>query len=404
MTVARDGPDDGRAMNPKVKRRILHSVKLVAWCGVWSWLDHLAALFAPKGQGGALIVKLDAIGDFVLSSPLIARLVATQEAKGKTATIVCDRRCAGVARLLFPGAGVIGIAVDSFARSPLYRWHAIRQLHGHYDFAMNLALSHDLLWADSVIRVCGAAMRLGFHGPRDRVGPAGYRLAQGCYDRLVEPASDHQFDAERIREGLETLGHDMTGLSSPLRVAVLPPQDHPPHGRYFVIAPGSLVPIKCWPPGHFLALARALLRDCELSCVLLGAPNDAAAGSVVEGGLPPDRVVNLVGKTSLAQAIATIRDAEFVVANDSALVHIAAACGVAAISTLGGGHPDRFLPYPPSVTWFRPPVVAQYRMDCYGCAWNCIYPIGPDAPAPCIAGITIAQVEQACHTVLGAPA
>jgi ADP-heptose:LPS heptosyltransferase len=137
---------------------------------------------------------------------------------------------------------------------------------------------------------------------------------------------------------------------------------------------------------------------------LLGAPNDAAAGSVVEGGLPPDRVVNLVGKTSLAQAIATIRDAEFVVANDSALVHIAAACGVAAISTLGGGHPDRFLPYPPSVTWFRPPVVAQYRMDCYGCAWNCIYPIGPDAPAPCIAGITIAQVEQACHTVLGAPA
>lgn len=390
-------------MRPKAKRRVMHLVKLATWCGLWSWLDRLATLWAPKGAGGALIVKLDAIGDFVLSSALIARLVDQQKSEDRAARIVCDQRCTGLARLLFPDVDVVGIDIAAFARKPFYRWRVMRQLHGHYDFAVNLALSHDLLWADSVIRVCGACRRLGFHGPRDRVGPAGYYLAERCYDRLIAPQTGSQFDAERIRDGLEILGHDMARLSSPLAAVPLFPPDHLPEGRYFVLAPGSLVPIKCWPAENFLALARNLLRDSAQSCVLLGASNDAAASAVVEGGLPADRVLNLTGRTSLTEAIATIRGAAFVVANDSALVHIAAACGVPAVSTLGGGHPDRFLPYPPSVTWLTPPIVTQNRMDCYGCAWNCIYPIGASAPAPCIAGISVAQVRQACETVAGAP-
>jgi len=46
------------------------------------------------------------------------------------------------------------------------------------------------------------------------------------------------------------------------------------------------------------------------------------------------------------------------------------------------------------------PLAAIHEMPCFGCNWQCIYPVPPEAPTPCIAGITVDTVWSAVQTAL----
>src|SRR5256714_14555970 len=84
-------------------------------------------------------------------------------------------------------------------------------------------------------------------------------------------------------------------------------------GPYAVLCPGAEYgPAKRWP--YFAELAARL----PSAVVLLGSANDAKAAAGVPG-------TNLVGKTTLDEAIDLIAGATAVVSNDSGLMHVAAA-------------------------------------------------------------------------------
>jgi heptosyltransferase-2 len=87
-------------------------------------------------------------------------------------------------------------------------------------------------------------------------------------------------------------------------------------------------PSKCWPVEHFAALARMLIAD-GYRVWLLGSAKDGNAGSQVSARASAgEDLVDLCGKTSLADAIDVLALTEQVVTNDSGLMHVAAAVGV----------------------------------------------------------------------------
>jgi len=65
-----------------------------------------------------------------------------------------------------------------------------------------------------------------------------------------------------------------------------------------------------------------------------------------------------------------IRNAEFIVSNDSSAVHIAQSEGTRAFVVLGGGHYGRFLPYPDEKIVH---CISMEGMDCFYCNWKCRY-------------------------------
>src|SRR2546426_7299663 len=84
-------------------------------------------------------------------------------------------------------------------------------------------------------------------------------------------------------------------------------------GSYAVLCPGAEYgPAKRWP--YFKELSARL----ELPSVILGSANDAEAAQGIPGK-------NLVGRTTLDEAIDLLAGAAFVVSNDSGLMHVAAA-------------------------------------------------------------------------------
>ncbi|KYP95943.1 ADP-heptose--LPS heptosyltransferase [Sodalis-like endosymbiont of Proechinophthirus fluctus] len=112
-------------------------------------------------------------------------------------------------------------------------------------------------------------------------------------------------------------------------------------------------PAKRWPHYHYAALATALIRR-GYQIALFGSTRDQAAGEAIGAALPEDcrcHCYNLVGKTSLEQAIALIAACQGIVSNDSGLMHVASALDRPLVALYGPSSPD-----------FTPPLSHQARV------------------------------------------
>jgi len=123
------------------------------------------------------------------------------------------------------------------------------------------------------------------------------------------------------------------------------------HAQAFAAA-GGLGPVLMFPdsrgadrewPG-FGALTQRFLATHPAARVVWAGQKVIAA----PGGLPPDRFVNLMGRTTLPEIIAALPRAALVVANDSGPMHLAAALGVRTLSLFGPTRAAMRAPYPPN--------------------------------------------------------
>lgn len=128
--------------------------------------------------------------------------------------------------------------------------------------------------------------------------------------------------------------HTLTRQRDQLRVAGIHPQPRTiPHWLtqygpilqkpYCVLVPGSAPhrPAKCWPLRHFIALAHWLTQR-GLHPVIVGDRQHSLLGQKVSESLP--HVIDLTGKTSLAELAGLLSRASLTVGNDTGPLHIAA--------------------------------------------------------------------------------
>ena len=138
-------------------------------------------------------------------------------------------------------------------------------------------------------------------------------------------------------------------------------------------------PAKRWPAEHFAALAERC-AEAGAEVWVLGGPRDA--GSILSTSTS---AVDLAGRTSLLDAVDLLSAASAVVANDSGLMHVAAALDVPVVAVYGSSSPR-----------FTPPlsdraVVMQRELDCRPC-FRRECPLGH---TDCLHGIAPAQVFDA---------
>ena len=140
-------------------------------------------------------------------------------------------------------------------------------------------------------------------------------------------------------------------------------------GGYVVFAPGAEYgEAKRWPVRRFSELAAQL----DLPVVLLGSGKEAAlcdeiAASVNIGNVR--KVINLAGKTTLAEALCLIAGSQSAVTNDSGLMHVAAAFDIPQVAIFGSSSP---LHTPPlnekaRVLWLKNEASYQPPLDCAPC-------------------------------------
>lgn len=187
-------------------------------------------------------------------------------------------------------------------------------------------------------------------GARRRVGHRAARELAWLFYTRRERGSEHLHTVDRMLGLIETLGiepaRDMRLFAPPEdRRAVV--NDPTLAGRCVVLAPTSRWPGKQWPAERFDALAEQLLAaDAADRVLVVGGPGerDQCAPLLARAELD-DRVVDLVGSTSIGRLMAIIERAALVVANDSAALHMAVGFDRPLVALFGPTHTQLVGPY-----------------------------------------------------------
>lgn len=379
-------------------RGLLYGLGALLWgaYGLWVWLcgprPRLPLLSGEVAR--ILVIRLDLLGDVVLSIPALDALAASYPeahidvlALPYTAPILA--RVGSVNR-------VFALDVNRFRRPA--GWTEIGVLlrtiaalrKRQYDLVVGLS---GLLGGVFAV-LSGARWRVGYSDETYRgaynipVPGRRYRRRQHEVDYgldLVRALRGGTLPAADVPEALRA--HEGPG-AAPGRAPSLPADladRYGPSARpYAVLVPGaSNGAAKRWPLPYWSALGDRLNRDLGLEVVLSGAASERALVDAVSTGMSMP-VDNLVGQTSLESLTKLLAFASIVVAGDTGPLHLAAAVGAPVVGIFGPTDPRNSGP--------RSARAAVLRLDlsCSPC-YDLRSPADcklPDRSMPCMWGIS----------------
>jgi ADP-heptose:LPS heptosyltransferase len=102
-----------------------------------------------------------------------------------------------------------------------------------------------------------------------------------------------------------------------------------------------------------------------------------------------EKILNLAGKIPVRDLPDILNKASIIVCNDSVIYHLAIALNKPVLCIAGGGHFERFVNY---VNQDNVQICYE-SMPCYNCNWYCIYKFPENSPYPCISAITFGLME-----------
>lgn len=371
-------------------------------------VDALVQIFSLKSRisDSVLLVRLDAIGDFVLWLGAAQALVDRYKRQGKSVTLVANRSWAQWASEMGIFDRVVSVDCPRFQRDLFYRYRVGRIIQSlGCAVAIQPTYSRNWILGDSIVRVSGSPERIGSTGDSAHIKPWQLRHANSWYTRLIPANSAPLTEIERNAEFVRNLGETGFRTALPrLEPAALAADNpfvvHTAGEPYYVLFPGAGWKGREWPAANFREIAERLYRKTGWLGVVCGGESDVQLGeSICSDRKMP--ALNWAGRTSLSELAAILAGARLVVTNETSAAHIAALFGVPTLCLLGGGHYGRFMPYRVEHQAGPLPQVITHPMPCFGCNWSCIYERAEDAPAPCIENIDTQTVWQQTCQLLG---
>ncbi len=137
---------------------------------------------------------------------------------------------------------------------------------------------------------------------------------------------------------------------------------------------GANRPHRTWPVERFIHLARQLISSYGVSIVLTGSSSERELAeeflrSSHHLGFSHDKVLNLVGQTTIQDLIAILRRCNVLVSNDTGPIHIAAAVGTPTVGIyLSTAYPGETAPYGAGHHVIHPVIPCYPCMDVSECA------------------------------------
>jgi heptosyltransferase-2 len=279
-----------------------------------------------EGGSGILVVRGGAIGDFVLTFPVLAAL--RRRFPGAPVTVVGRpgimelARAGGLADTLLSieSRGLGGFLVREGELDPGLAAHFAGQ-----SLIVSYLFDPEGLFRENLGRCSGARFVAGPHRPDESLG-------RPAADVLLTPLAS-----------LGIVGADpLPRLSLP--DGPPPPKDSP--DPLLAIHPGSGSPRKNWPEERWAELLRRLAAETAARFLLIGGEAEGRRVERLAAALPTARVEQAQDLPLVALAHRLVRCQGFV-GHDSGITHLAAALGLPCVALWGGSNAAVWRPRSP---------------------------------------------------------
>lgn len=137
------------------------------------------------------------------------------------------------------------------------------------------------------------------------------------------------------------------------------------------VAIGASEKSKIYPPDKYLEVIKLILQKDSVDCILLGGPEDREVGEKIARELHDPHVQNFAGKTTLRQVAAILQKTEIYIGGDTGLTHIAAAAQIPVLELqrMSANIPRSFLSYDLRFfPWDTPTICLQPKKALGKCA------------------------------------
>ena len=348
-----------------------------------------------------LIVRLDALGDFVLWLGYGEILLSKYPRNQYKITLICNNVAADLAAKTGLFDKIIVLRCNDFYKNMQYRSSVLSKVFADtFEVVINPTYSREWPVGDTIVRFSRSNSKIGFRGDHTNISWLAQCFTNKWYTSLVPAEKGIVMELRRNQEFLVNLGYDnvISQVADLRRILSLNNITDDVTTPYFIVVPGAGYYKRCWPESNFAEIIRRTIIKTGWTCVLLGSKNEMEKGEKINSALEGLHIVNNIGKTSVIEYVKFMTAAKMVLANESSAIHIAAALNVPVVSITGGGHFSRFATYDIDNKYTMIPLLAYHPNDCFNCKWHCLKMEKKNDVWPCILQITVEDVwTKACN-------
>ncbi len=296
-----------------------------------------------------LLIRLDAIGDYVLFRNFIEVLRNSQKYKDYKITLLGNSAWKSLCEEL-DGEFVDGfIWLDRvrFNKDFVYRYQKLQEIvSSGYEVALNSVYSREFFYGDAIIKLINANEKIGSVADVSNIRKWQKNISDKYYDVLVPAKSELMFEFDRNKEFFENLLDTKFDIKKPhidLKPKKLPfelPE------KYAILFIGASASFRKWSIEKFAKVGKYLNEQYGYDIVLCGGPTDIDDANEFKKYYDGE-FLNLVGKTSLVELLTVIYNGNLMIANETSAPHFAVSLEMTNIFVISNGnHYGRFTPYP----------------------------------------------------------
>lgn len=343
------------------------------------WTAYASVSSAPEkkqreNKKKLLIVRIDAIGDFMMFSSLLPYY--RELFKDYEITLFANKVNGSLVERLQTNHTIDNLILfdrKKSSRSILYNKTLFKTIRDSvFDAVVYPAFSREFV-GDYIVAISGAPMRVGYDGDYRNISRRAREKTGAYYTNLIPASSGIMPEPKRNKEFVEQLA---TRLGLKLHIDNYLPVFKPSADelktaetllnetgfdstkKYMIVCTGSSNSQRNWSVEKFAEVLIHLHRAYGLEVIIGGSTQETATAKILQE-LLPFPVIDLTGKTPLPVFGAICTKTELYLGNDTGTTHIAAAVGLPIVCIMGGGI-GRFFPYGDPATHVAVYDTAQY--------------------------------------------
>lgn len=316
-------------------------------------IDGLVDSAKKDHKNRLLLIRMDAIGDYVLFRNFIEALVEDEKFRNHKVTLLGNAAWESIAESLDNELleSFIWVNKRKFERNPVYRFRMLREICSKaYDVVINPVYSREFFSQDLVVAKVTSDHKIGSRGNFSNYFEWQKNIASRNYTKLISNSSRNLFEFDRNKEFFEKLLNRRISLKKPTIIPHKSWQAISLPENYAVLFIGASRRFKKWPVSKYAEVAEHLQEKLRLAIVVCGGPDDEAEAQNFDKYYK-GAFIDLVGKTTLLELMGVLSKANLLISNETSAPHFAVALDVPNIFVISNGnHYGRFSPYPTDVT------------------------------------------------------
>jgi ADP-heptose:LPS heptosyltransferase len=307
----------------------------------------------PVIPGTMLLIRLDAIGDYVLFRNFIQSIKENNLYKNYKITFCGNIIWKNLSEVLDKPYinDFIWIDRKKFYGNLFYKYFVLKEINRRgFEVVANPTYSREILYGDEMVWVSNAKEKIGSQGALDKHAKWKRILfSDKYYSKLIKAGNENLFEFDRNKEFFERWLGNKIDIKKPLiETDDVAPIKNLPIG-YITIFPGASEAPKIWNIKYFTTVCKFLLNKYQFNIVIAGGEKEKNISRTLSFSLNSSRVFDLTAQTSLMQLAKVISTSELLISNESVAVHLAASVNKRFVCISNGERLGRFHPYPKEI-------------------------------------------------------